>query len=268
MITYPRKISITGYFKEVFRFRDLLLLMSKKWIKLKYEHSTIGVGWIVLSPLITTLVYTIFFGMAFDTGYTRSQYFLFIYSGMLPWVFFKDVFLDILDVFTKEPNTIKRTNFPRLIVPISSVLLKLMEFILGLLVLFIVAFISGKHISDHIFILPVLILQIVLFSMGLGLIFLFPCIIYRDIKHLLRFIMPLGLYSLPVVYKVMAVPKEWLRIYTLNPMVPVIQSCRGILFKQSIPWVMLGKGMFISIVVFIIGIVIFIKNEKKLADLI
>lgn len=268
MIIYPRKTSLFAYLREVFRYKDLLYLMSKKWIRLKYEHSVIGIGWIVINPLITTIVYTIFFGMAFKVGFNRSHYFLYIYSGMLPWLFFRDVFLDILDVFTKEPNTIKRTNFPRLIVPLSSVLLKLVEFSFGIIVLFIVAAISGKAIGIYIFLLPVLIFQMVLLSMGLGLIFLFPCLIYRDIKHILRFILPLGLYSLPIVYMLAAVPAEWLRTYMYNPMVPVIQSFRAILFNQVIPWGMLGGGLVTSLIVFIVGLLIFIKHEKKIAELI
>lgn len=268
MIVYPRKTSITKYLKEVFQYRDLLYLMSKKWIRLKYEHSVIGIGWIIISPLITAIIYTIFFGMAFKVGLSRSEYFIFIYSGMLPWLFFRDVFIDVLDIFAKEPNTIKRTNFPRLIVPLSSVLLKLVEFGFGLIVLFIVVAVSGKHVSINVLLLPALIIQVVLFSLGMGLIFLVPCLKYRDIKHILRFIMPLGLYALPIVYTLSAVPENWRRVYALNPMVPIIQSFRAIMFKQAMPWGIMAVGVTVSLLVFITGILIFIKQEKKLVDLV
>jgi ABC-type polysaccharide/polyol phosphate export permease len=266
MIIYPRKISLIQYIKDIVHYKDLLYLMSKKWIKTKYEHSYIGMGWIIINPLITTIVYTIFFGMAFNVGISKTYYFLFIYSGMLPWVFFKDVFLDVLDIFPKEPQMIKNLNFPRLIVPLSLVLLKLVEFLLGIVFLFVVVFIAGRGITPNIFLLPILILQIVMVSIGMGLIFIIPCILYRDIKHMLKFIVPLGLYSLPIVYKIGVVPESWLKFYTLNPMVSVIQTFRSILFQAAPPWHLLGKGMAISIVVFVIGCITFVRYEKRIAD--
>src|SRR5688572_27774031 len=142
MIVYPQKSSVVKYIKDIFRFKDLLFLMSKKWIKTKYEHSYIGIGWVIINPLITTVVYTIFFGMAFKVEADPFKYFIFIYSGMLPWLFFKDTFIDILDIFAKEPHTIKRTNFPRILMPLSSVFLKLLEFAFGLVVLFVITLIA------------------------------------------------------------------------------------------------------------------------------
>ncbi len=268
MIEYPRKISLSRYIADIYKYRQLLFMLSKKWIKLKYEHSYIGIGWIVINPIITTLVYTIFFGLAFDVDVNRVKYFIFIYSGMLPWLFFRDSFLDILEVFTKEPNTIKRTNFPRLIVPLSSILLKLVEFLFGLTILTIILLASGRGINYAMFLLPVLILQVVLFSVGLGLILLIPSLVYRDIKHMLRFLMPLGLYTLPIIYNIGYVPDSWLKYYTLNPMVSVIQSFRAILFHETVPWVMLSKGMLVSVTLFITGIAIFLRYDKKLADII
>lgn len=266
MIVYPRKISLSRYLSEVFQYKDLLYLLSKKWIKTKYEHSYIGIGWIIFNPLITTIVYTIFFGMAFDTGVSKTYYFLFIYSGMLPWLFFKDVFLDVLDIFPKEPQIIKNLSFPRIIVPLSLVMLKLVEFIVGIIFLFCVVLLAGRGITTNVFLLPIIILQIVLISIGMGLIFIVPCILYRDIKHMFKFIVPMGLYSLPIVYKIGVVPDSWLKIYTLNPMVSVIQAFRSILFIAEPPWHLLAKGMGISLVVFITGCIIFSAYEKKIAD--
>ncbi len=268
MIVYPENKSVFKYIKEVVKFRQLLFLLSKKWIKLKYEHSYIGIGWIIINPIITTVVYTIFFGLAFDVDVNRVRYFIFIYSGMLPWLFFRDSFLDILEVFTKEPNTIKRTNFPRIIVPLSSILLKFVEFCFGLTVLLVMLLVSGRGISPALFLLPILVLEVVLFSTGLGLLFLVPSLVYRDIKHMLRFLLPLGLYSLPIIYNIRYVPHSWLKYYTLNPMVSVIQSLRAILFHEIVPWTMLYKGMTVSIILFTAGILVFKHYEKKLADLI
>ena len=266
MIVYPRKISLLQYVKEILRYKDLLYLMSKKWIKTKYEHSYIGIGWIIINPLITTIVYTIFFSMAFRPGVKPTYYFLFVYSGMLPWLFFKDVFLDVLDIFPKEPQIIKNLNFPRIIVPLSLVLLKLVEFCIGIVVLFIVVFIAGRGITPNIYLLPILTLEVIFFSIGMGLIFIVPCILYRDIKHMLKFVVPLGLYSLPIVYTISVVPDAWIKVYTLNPMVAVIQTFRSILFYSEPPWLLLGKGMVVSLIVFFAGCLTFVRYEKKIAD--
>lgn len=266
MIVYPTKNSFTKYLGEIYRFRYFLVLMSKKWIKSKYEHSYLGLGWVIASPLITTFVYTLFFGMAFNVDPDKVMYFLFIYSGLLPWIFFKDVFLEIVDIFPREPHIVKRAAFPRIIIPLSVVLLKLVEFLFGIVFLLIMAYFAGKEISVNIFLLPVLIVQILMISIGAGLIFLLPRIKYRDIKHLLRFVIPLGIYSLPIIYKLKLVPQEWLRLYTLNPLVSVIHGFRVILFKEVIPGHLLIKGMVIAVLIFVIGVWRFMRYEKRLPD--
>lgn len=268
MITFPHRQSLLSYAKELFRYRGLMVLMSKKSIKAKYEDSYIGMGWMIASPIITTLVYTFFFSLMFNIKAAKITYFLYIYSGMLPWIFFRDVFIEILDVFPKESLVVKRTSFPRLILPFSVTLTKMIQFGFGVIVLFIIAIASGKDISAHFYLFPVLMLQIILIAMGFGLLFIVPCIIYRDIKHLIKFIVPLGLYTLPIFYKIKVIPTQWLSIYTLNPMVSFVQSFRAILFKEAIPWHMLIKGMVVSFLVFVIGLAIFRHYEKRLPDFI
>ncbi|MFN4246454.1 MAG: ABC transporter permease [Flavipsychrobacter sp.] len=268
MIIYPNKQSLTDYFKDILRYRQLLVQMSKKWVKSKYEDSYIGLGWMVLSPVITTIMYTFFFSIMFDLQSSRVHYFLYIYSGMLPWIFFRDVFMETLDIFPKESLLIKRTNFPRLIVPLSVVFNKMLQFGFGVAILFIVALASGKDLSAYFFLFPILMLQIVMVALGFGLLFIVPCIIYRDIKHMIRFVLPLGLYTLPIFYRIKAVPEEWLSYYTLNPMVSFVQSFRSVLFKEEIPWYLLAKGMVVSFLVFAIGIAIFRTYEKRLPDFI
>ena len=140
MLIYPDNTSTIKYIKEVLDNKYLILLLSKKWVRTKYEDSFLGIGWMVLNPIIITVIYTIFFGIIFNINHKGIDYFLYIYSGMLPWIFFQDVFLEILDIFTKEHHIIKRTNFPRLVIPLSVVLTKLFQFIIGLLLLFVVAF--------------------------------------------------------------------------------------------------------------------------------
>ncbi|MBS1774501.1 MAG: ABC transporter permease [Bacteroidetes bacterium] len=268
MIEYPYKQSFLGYFNNIYRYRSLIWMLSKKWIKSKYEDSYIGMGWMVASPIITTLIFTFFFGLMFSVNINQVQYFLYIYSGMLPWLFFQDVFLEVLDIFPKEQQIIKRISFPRLVIPLSLICAKLIQFFFSIILLFVIAMSSGKPISGNIFMLPVIILQLVLIAMGLGLIFMVPCIIYRDLKHMLRFIVPLGMYTLPIFYKMRMVPLKWLRVYLLNPMVSFIQCFRSILFRENIPWTLLIKGMGVSIIVFAIGFAIFRKYEKKLTDFI
>lgn len=268
MIIYPHKQSLVDYAKDVLRYRQLLVQMSKKWVKSKYEDSYIGLGWMVASPVITTIVYTFFFSIMFDIRTSKAGYFLYIYSGMLPWVFFRDVFIETLDVFPKESLMIKRTNFPRIIIPLSVVLTKMLQFGFGIAILFIAAVASGKDISAHFFLFPILMLQIVLIALGFGLLFVVPSIIYRDVKHLIKFVVPLGLYTLPIFYKIKAIPAKWLDVYTLNPMVSFVQCFRAILFKEDIPWYLLAKGMVVSFIVFFVGLSIFRSYEKRLPDFI
>ncbi len=266
MVTYPFKQPLSSYLKELFRYRGLMVLLSKKSVKAKYEDSYIGLGWMVASPIVTTLVYTFFFSIMFNVHTARTTYFLYIYSGMLPWIFFRDVFIETLDAFPKESLIVKRTNFPRLIIPLSIVLTKMLQFSVGVIVLFITAMFLGKDVSVHFYLFPLLMVQIIFFSLGFGLLFIIPCIIYRDIKHLIKFIVPLGLYTLPIFYKIRAVPTEWVSVYTLNPMVSFVQCFRAILFKEDIPWYLLAKGMVISFAVFIVGFALFRNYERRLAD--
>jgi ABC-type polysaccharide/polyol phosphate export permease len=257
MVIFPHKQSLRSYLKDIYRYRELMTLMSKKSIKAKYEDSYIGMGWMVASPVITTIVYTLFFGIMFNLQTNKITYFLYIYSGMLPWIFFRDVFIETLDVFPKESLVIKRTNFPRLVIPLSVVLTKMIQFGFGVAILFLISILSGKDISAHFYLFPILMVQIIFISLGFGLLFVVPCIIYRDIKHLIKFIVPLGLYTLPIFYKIRAIPSGWLSVYTLNPMVSFVQCFRAILFKEAIPWHLLIKGMGVSFIVFITVVIIY-----------
>jgi lipopolysaccharide transport system permease protein len=267
MITYPHKQSIRDYIKELYRYRGLMVLLSKKSIKAKYEDSYIGMGWMIASPIITTIVYTLFFSIMFGVhAGNKLSYFLFIYTGMLPWIFFRDVFIETLDSFPKESLIVKRTYFPRLVIPLSIVITKMIQFSIGVIILFTIAILAGRNVSAHFYLFPILMLQIVLISLGMGLLFIIPCIIYRDIKHFIKFIVPLGLYSLPIFYNIRVVPANWLTYYTLNPMVSFVQCFRAILFKENIPWYLLGKGMVMAFIVFLIGCVIFRRYEKRLPD--
>lgn len=253
-------------FKELWRYKDLLYFLTVRGIKARYAQSVLGVGWAIIQPLFTTLVFTIVFGGLAKVDSDGMPYLLFSYLALWPWNYFSGTLTESANSLIANSGMITKVYFPRLILPLSAIFSKLLDFLISFVVLVGILIYYKVMPGLGIVILPLLLLQLIMTSLGIGMILSAMAVQYRDVKYALGFIVQLLLYTAPVVYSTTAVPEEWQFIYSLNPMVGVIEGMRAIFLSREIPWEWIWPGAIVGFVLFVFGLFYFRKMEKVFAD--
>ncbi len=253
--------------RELWRYKDLLYFLTVRGIKARYAQSVLGVGWAIIQPLFTTLVFTVVFGNLAGISSDGVPYVIFSFTAMVPWNYFSSTLTESSNSLVQNANMITKVYFPRLVLPLSAALSKLLDFIIGLAVLagFMVWFQFVPTI--YILIVPLLILILLMTSLGVGMILSAMAVQYRDVKHAVAFVVQLLMYAAPVVYPTSNVPEAWRFWYSLNPMVGVIEGFRAALLgTQAMPWNYVLTGGTVAIVLFVFSLFYFRKMEKIFAD--
>lgn len=238
---------------------------------MRYKQTVAGVSWALIRPLLTMLIMTVIFGkVAKLPSDGAAPYALMVIAAMLPWQFFATALAGAGDSLVTNSRLISKVYFPRLIVPISAVVTAFVDFLIAFLILIGMMWFYNFMPSPRIFVLPVFVLLAILAALGPGLFMTALSVRYRDVKHVLPFIVQLGLYVSPVGFSSGVIPDQWRLLYSLNPMVGVIDGFR---------WCVLGgeaqlylPGFLLSLVVtgimLIIGIAFFRRTERTFADVI
>jgi len=253
--------------KELIHYRDLLWFLTLRGIKAKYAQSVLGVSWAVIQPLFSTLVFTIVFGNLARIDSNGVPYFLFSFTAMVPWTFFSSTLTDSATSLLTNAGMINKVYFPRLVLPLSSIFSKGVDFVIAFVLL--IGFLVAYRIMPgwEIVWLPWLILVLLLTSLGIGMILSAMAVQYRDVKHAMTFAVQLLMYGAPVVYPTTNVPEAWRTLYSLNPMVGVIEGFRSVfLHTVAFPYAWLMVGTITGLVLFISGLFYFRKMERLFAD--
>jgi lipopolysaccharide transport system permease protein len=254
-------------FGELYRYRDLLWFLTWRNIKVLYAQSVIGIGWAVLQPLFSMIVFTIVFGMFAKMNSDGIPYALFSFCALVPWSYFSNALLESGNSLVSQADMLSKVYFPRLVLPLSAILAKLVDLGIALMVLGGMMVWYQRPPTWGIVMLPLLIWIMMMTAGGLGMILTSMAIQYRDVKHAMNFLVQLLMYSAPVVYPATLVP-EWLQpYYALNPMVGVIEGFRSALLgTRDMPWSWIGTGLITSTLLFTLGIFQFRKQERVFAD--
>jgi lipopolysaccharide transport system permease protein len=253
--------------RELVQYRDLLYFLTIRGIKARYAQSILGVGWAIIQPLFSTLVFTVIFGKLAKVSSDGVPYAIFSFAAMVPWNYFANTLTDSANSLVQNANMISKVYFPRLVLPLSAALSKLLDFLIGLLILvgFMIYFRYAPGWGA--FVLPLLILILLLTSLGIGMFLSAMAVQYRDVKHAVTFVVQMLMYAAPVVYPTSNVPETWRFWYSLNPMVGVIEGFRSaLLHTQPMPWNYIITGGIVSLIVFIGGALYFRKMERIFAD--
>ena len=253
-------------FEELWRYKDLLYFLTVRGIKARYAQSILGIGWAIIQPLFTTLVFTVVFGSLANVNSDGMPYILFSYLALWPWNYFSGTLHESSNSLIANSGMISKVYFPRLILPLSAIFSKLLDFLISFLVLLGILIYYQVMPGFGIVILPVLLVQLIMTSLGLGMILSAMAVQYRDVKYALGFIVQLLLYAAPVVYSTAAVPVQYQFFYSLNPMVGVIEGIRAIFLNREIPWEWIWHGAIVGAVLFVFGLFYFRKMEKVFAD--
>lgn len=252
---------------ELIEYKDLLWFLTLRGIKAKYAQSVLGVGWAVIQPLFTTLIFTIVFGNLAKITSDGTPYFIFSLTGMVAWNYFSGTLTESTNSLVANAGMISKVYFPRLVLPLSAVLSKLLDFIIGFLLLIVFLFVYQIPATTEVFVLPLLMLLLLMTSIGIGMILSAMAVQYRDVKHVMTFLTQLLMYAAPVVYPASAVPDQFKYWYALNPMVGVIEGFRAaLLHTRPMPWDFIGIGALVALLVFVYGAFYFKRMERVFAD--
>jgi len=258
------------YWRDLWNYRDLFSLLAWRDILVRYKQTVFGIAWSWLRPLLVMVSFTLVFGKLAKLPSGDTPYVVMVSAALLPWQFFANAFGAAATSLVDNANIISKVYFPRLIVPSSSVIVCLVDFLIaGVLQAVLMAW-YGVIPDWHLVLLPVLVVLTCLLALGLGLLVGALNVRYRDFRYVVPFLMQVGLYVSPVGFSSAIVPEQWRILFALNPMVPIIEGFRWSLFAGQAPLHMdeLAVASAVTLVFLWVGIRYFRKTEQLFADVI
>jgi lipopolysaccharide transport system permease protein len=259
------------YWHDLWQYRELFVVLARRDLSVRYKQTVIGVGWALIRPLLTMVVFTVVFGkLAKLPSDGTTPYALLVFAGMLPWTLFSSAVGDTANSMINNAALIGKVYFPRLIVPAATVVVALVDFLISFLIL--IALMAWYRFAPgwQLLLLPVFVTLAVATSLGPGLWITSLNVKYRDFRYVIPFVIQLGLYISPVGFSSNLVPERWRLVYALNPMVGVIDGFRWCILGGQSPlwWPALALSVVITASLLWLGIRQFRKTEKTFADLI
>jgi len=258
------------YWKDLWRYRELFYFLAWRDILVRYKQTAIGIAWALIRPFLTMIVFTIVFGQIAKLPSQGVPYPILVFAGMLPWQFFSNALSECSGSLVGNANLISKVYFPRLIVPTSAVIVSFVDFLIsGMILLGLMAWYN--FVPDwRILTLPIFILIACAASMGVGLWLAALTVQYRDFRFVVPFIIQFGLYISPVGFSSAIVPEQWRLLYSVNPMVGVIDGFRWAILGGNATIYVPGFLLSVGLVFLLLwsGIWYFRKMERTFADVI
>jgi len=274
LIIKPKRKLLEIPIREIIRYRDLIYLFVKRDFTTQYKQTILGPLWFVISPLISTIMYTFVFGNLANIGTDGIPYTLFYYSGTMLWTFFSGCFLDSSSLFLTNANIFGKVYFPRLVVPINYVFSKaikvLIQFVM-LLAFFVYYFFTGAKLNPSWFALlfPFLIIWLAAIGIGMGIIVSSLTTKYRDLQQLVSFAIGLAMYATPVVYPLSEIPQRFSWVAYANPVCAPIELFRLWFFgAATVNNYMILSSLGITVFLVFIGLILFNQNEQSFIDVV
>ena len=256
-------------FHEIREYKGLLYFLVLKDIKTRYAQSVIGIGWAVIQPIFFMLVFTIIFGKLAKIDSQGVPYAVFSYCALVPWTFFSNALSDSANSLITNITLVTNIYIPRILIPVSAVTGKFIDFLIALVILFAMILWFGFNINFKIFLSLFYIILMFISALGFGLILGTMAAQYRDIKHALAFGVQLFMYATPVAYSSEIIPENYRIIYAINPMVTVVEGFRDIFINAGvIDLNMIFVSSISAFILLIIGLIYFSKIERIFADVI
>jgi len=254
---------------DLWEYRELLYFLVWRDLKVRYKQTVLGAAWAIIQPLLLMLVFTVFFGRLIGVPSEGLPYSIFAYTALLPWQLFARALSDASVSLVANERVITKVYFPRLLVPAAAVISSLVDFAIAFVLLLGMMLFYGVYPGLAIIALPVFILLVLIAALGVGFWLSALNAIYRDVRYTLPFLTQLWMFATPVVYPSSLVPREWWFLYSLNPMVGVVEGFRWSLLGKAAPSeTMLVVSAAAVLFIFGAGIVYFGRMEQTLADVI
>lgn len=258
--------------KELWQYRDLIFMFVQRDFVTYYKQTILGPLWYIIQPLFTTVVFTIIFGKVAKIPTDSLPPFLFYMAGNVVWGYFAASLTATSNTFNANANIFGKVYFPRLAVPLATVIVNFLQLFIQLALFFgfyLYFRLNGAPIRPTIWLLllPLLMVQMAVLSFGLGVLFSSMTTKYKDLRFVMTFLVQLWMYATPVVYPLSQIPSWLLSWYELNPMVAIVESFRQMFFGVSVvQWHQIGISWLITLLILFVGVVLFSRIEKTFMD--
>ena len=254
---------------ELWEYRELLYFFVWRDVKVHYKQTILGVAWAVLQPLFTMVIFSLFFGQLAKVPSDGVPYPIFSYTALIPWMFFANGINQSTSSMVNSAGLIKKVYFPRLIIPVSSVLAGLMDFVPAFAVLLGMMLFYGIYPTLQVLWIPAFLLLALVTSLGIGIWLSAMNVRYRDVRYAVPFLVQSWLFATPVVYPSSLLPEPWKTVYAVNPMVGVVEGFRwALLNTESAPGPMIVVSSAAAVALLISGAFFFRRMETTFADVV
>ena len=254
---------------ELWQYRELLYFLVWRDIKVRYKQTALGAAWAIVQPLFTMLVFSLFFGRLAKMPSDGIPYPLFSLAALVPWTFFANGLNQSSNSLVASANLLKKVYFPRLVIPLATVLAGVVDFALSFAVLLGLMAFYGIAPTINLIWMPLFLLLALVTSLGVGLWMSALNVKYRDVRYIVPFIIQVWMFSTPIVYPSSLLPPSWRTIYGLNPMVGVVEGFRwALLGTNTAPGIMIAVSATVAVLMLIGGAFYFRHMEKGFADIV
>jgi len=265
----PRKGRVSLGLKEIWEYRELLAIFVWRDLKVRYRQTVVGALWAIVQPFLTMVIFSIFFGRLAGVPSDEIPYPIFSYAALVPWTFFANSIIQASNSLVNSSDMIKKIYFPRLTMPIASVLAGLVDFVLAFIILLGMMFYYGSTPTINILWLPFLVILSIMTALGVSFWLSALNVQFRDVRYMIPFITQAWLFATPVAYPSSLLSEPWRTIYSINPMVGVVEGFRwALLGTDTAPGPIVLVSFIVALGVLTSGALYFRRMEKTFADVI
>jgi len=269
IVVKPSKGWISLELKELWEYRELLYFMAWRDIKVRYKQTVLGAAWAIIQPFFTMVVFSIFFGKLARVPSDGLPYPIFAYAALVPWTFFANGLNQSSNSLVGSANLIKKVYFPRLVIPISSVISGVVDFVFAFVVLLGMMVFYGIFPTKNIIWLPLLLALAFVTSLGVGLLLSALNVQFRDVRYMVPFLTQFWLFATPIAYPSSLLPEPWRTLYGINPMVGVVEGFRwALLGTETAPGPIIIVSSLMTLAILVGGAFYFRRLERNFADVV
>jgi len=255
--------------RDLWLYRELILFMTWRDLKVRYKQTLLGASWAILQPFLTMVVFSIFFGNLANVPSDGVPYPIFSYTALIPWTLFSKALQDASRSLVASSHMITKVYFPRMILPLASVLAGVVDFLIAFVVLIGMMVVYGIVPTSNIWALPLFLLLALITAVGVGFWLSALNVLYRDINYVLPFLTQFWMFLTPIAYPSSMVPQRFQALYALNPMTGVVEGFRwALLGTGQAPGVMTAVSTLVALILLVTGMFYFRRMERLFADMV
>ncbi len=254
--------------KELWAYRELLWVLTARDIKVRYKQTVLGAMWAIIRPVVTMIIFSIIFGRLARLPSDGFPYPIFVYTALLPWTFFSTAISTSGQSLVGSSHLVSKVYFPRLIIPLSSIGVGLVDLAIATVILLLLMLYFGTGLSINLLAAPFLLVFVVFTALGIGTLLSALTVAYRDFTHVIPFLVQIWMYVTPVIYPVSIVPEKWQWLLFLNPMAGLVEGFRAAFLGKPFDPGTLSISFLVALIFFIVSVAYFEKVERRFADII